>query len=203
MWAPRWAIFSTATVGPADLPRPQSGPPRAAMVQVGNLIGRTQMPHDQAVSGDVDRMHSLESPQLRESICCVAAARVELRDHLVLFCDPLNTGSEVPNDQSQLPVKNDATRLRCVDADYRVPPLARRSAIRMECSVNATTCTPAQEAVPDEPLADLLPAGPWDRGGPEVGPAAHGSSLEVLRKGLGHDLERAANRVVKLNTQEA
>ena len=51
MWAPRWAIFSTATVGPVDLPRPQSGPPRAAMVQVGNLIGRTQMPHDQAVSG--------------------------------------------------------------------------------------------------------------------------------------------------------
>ena len=73
----------------------------------------------------------------------------------------------------------------------------------MECSVNATTCTPAQEVVPEEPLADLLPAGPWDRGGPEVGPAAHGSSPDVLRKGPGHDLERAANRVVKLSIQEA
>ena len=193
----------TAVLRRVVFSRTQTDPPGATLLQMVNLISRAQLPHDQTVSGDVDRMDTFESPQLRESICCVAAARVELRDHLVLFCDPLNTGSEVPNDQSQLPVKNDATRLRCVDADYRVPPLARRSAIRMECSVNATTCTPAQEAVPDEPLADLLPAGPWDRGGPEVGPAAHGSSLEVLRKGLGHDLERAANRVVKLNTQEA
>ena len=86
---------------------------------MGNMIGRAQLPHDQTVSCNVDRIQSLESLQLRESICCVVTACVELRDDLVLFRDPLNTGSEVSKDQSQLPVKNDSTRLRYVDAVHR------------------------------------------------------------------------------------
>jgi hypothetical protein len=45
-------------------------------------------------------MYSLEVRQLPESFGCVVTASAELRDDLVLLYDPLNTGSNVPKDQS-------------------------------------------------------------------------------------------------------
>jgi hypothetical protein len=93
-------------------------------------------------------MNSLEVRQLPDSFCCVATACVELRDDLVLFRDSLNTGPDVPKDQPELLVKNDATRLLCVDAGHRCLPCFAQaaeegSAIRIESLVMLTTYAPA------------------------------------------------------------
>ena len=45
-------------------------------------------------------MYSLEVRQLPESFRCVMTASAELRNDLMLFFDPLNTGFNVPKDQS-------------------------------------------------------------------------------------------------------
>jgi hypothetical protein len=93
-------FLMTAVLRRVVFSRTQTDPPGATLVQMVNLISRAQLPHDQTVSGDVDRIDSFESPQLRESICCVVAARVEPRNDLALFPDPMNAGSDVPKDQS-------------------------------------------------------------------------------------------------------